>query len=355
MELALSLASNVNGQTSPNPPVGAVIVKDGRIVGMGAHLRAGDKHAEIIAIEQAKSACLNADLYVSLEPCAHVGKTPPCVDAILRHRFRRVYIAAIDPNPLVGGKGIERLKQADIEVTTHVCNEQAKKLYASFFHYIQTTTPYVTMKTAMTIDGKIATATGDSKWITGEQARFDVHLERQRHDAILVGIQTILSDNPLLTTRLPQGSINPIRIVLDTTLRMPVHAHVVTDGAAKTLIFCSSKALESKQRELEKKSFVEVIRLSTPTIDIPTVLDVLGQKGIVTLLVEGGSSINASFIEARKVNRIVTYIAPKLLGGKNAFTPISGLGIQSIRDAMEFQFEQVEMIGQDLKLVGRLV
>lgn len=352
MKLALSLATTVSGQTSPNPPVGAVIVKNGRVVGMGVHLQAGDSHAEVVAAEMAGvAACEDADIYVTLEPCAHIGKTPPCANLLIERRFRRVYVAVLDPNPLVAGKGIALLKEAELEVEVGVCEREVQLLYRPFFHYIRTKTPYVTLKTAMTLDGKIATYTGNSQWITSKTARLDVHFERHRHDAILVGIETILHDSPLLTTRLPQGGNNPIRIVLDTHLRIPLDAKVVTDRSAQTIVFCGRHASEVKNQQL-KEAGVEVVRLSSEQIEIETVLVALGQRGVMTLLVEGGSAVNGSFIQQKAIQRVIVYMAPKLIGGKDALTAVGGVGLPFIADALSLSFEQIEQLGPDVKLVA---
>lgn len=351
MEMALKLAQNVNGQTSPNPPVGAVIVKDGRIVGMGAHLQAGERHAERVALDMAGTKAEGADLYVTLEPCSHTGKTSPCADAIIRAGIQRVYVAISDPNPLVAGKGMERLRAAGLEVEKDVCTDQAQKLYAPFFHFIRTKTPHVTMKTAMTIDGKIATSTGDSKWVTSEQARLDVHLLRHTQDAILVGVQTILHDDPLLTTRLPRGGKHPIRVILDTWLRTPIDSQVIQNNAAPTWIFCGNEA-EYLREQLLQKPHVRIIRMPKIQLDIEEILLRLGSDGVMTLLVEGGAAVNASFIRARAVQRVICYMAPKLLGGSGSLTPVGGTDPEIMGEAFPLIFESVEMIGPDIKIIA---
>ncbi|WP_085430310.1 MULTISPECIES: bifunctional diaminohydroxyphosphoribosylaminopyrimidine deaminase/5-amino-6-(5-phosphoribosylamino)uracil reductase RibD [unclassified Sporosarcina] len=351
MEIALSLAENVVGQTSPNPPVGSVVVKDGRIIGMGAHLQAGERHAERVALDMAGAKAQGADLYVTLEPCSHTGKTSPCADAVIQAGIRHVYIAITDPNPLVAGQGIAKLRTAGVEVTTDLCLEQAQRLYEPFFHFIRTKTPHVTMKTAMTADGKIATSTGDSKWVTSEQARLDVHRLRHTQDAILVGIQTLLHDNPLLTTRLPQGGKHPIRVILDTSLRTPEHSQVIQNDEAPTWIFCGSHA-ESTREALLAKPHVEIIRMSGPKLTVEEVLLELGKHGIMTLLVEGGAAINSSFVTARAIQKVICYIAPKLLGGISSLTPIGGLDPKLMNDAFPLQFESVEMVGPDIKIIA---
>lgn len=352
MELALSLARAVAGQTSPNPPVGAVVVKNGQVIGMGAHLKAGEAHAEQIALQMAGAEARGADLYVTLEPCAHTGKTPPCADAVIAYGIKQVWIATKDPNPLVAGKGIQRMQDAMIRVDVGLCRQEATQLYAPFFHYIQTKQPYVTMKIAMTLDGKIATATGDSKWITSDQARLDVHLLRAAHDAILVGVQTILHDDPLLTTRLPQGGKHPIRVVLDTHLQTPINSQVIQNAEAPTLIFCGQQASSKRQQQLEKGSEAKVVRLATEKISVSEVLNELVKRNIMTLLVEGGATVHATFLSAKAMQKVIVYVAPKLLGGKSSLSSITGENLLSMSEAYPFTFEKVEMIGPDIKITA---
>ncbi|PIC64335.1 riboflavin biosynthesis protein RibD [Sporosarcina sp. P13] len=351
MEMALKLAESVAGQTSPNPPVGAVLVKDGRIIGMGAHLRAGERHAERVALDMAGAQAEGADLYVTLEPCSHTGKTSPCADAVIEAGVKRVYVAISDPNPLVAGQGIERLRASGVEVTENFCIDQGRKLYQPFFHFIQNKTPHVTMKTAMTIDGKIATSSGDSKWVTSELARLDVHLLRHTQDAILVGVQTILLDNPLLTTRLPQGGKHPIRVILDTWLRTPVDSHVIQHDETPTWIFCGNEADFAKEQLLQK-AHVHIIRMPIATLLVEDILLELGSRGVMTLLVEGGAAVNASFVKARAVQRVICYMAPKMLGGSGSLTPVSGLDPAFMDEAFPLVFESVEMIGPDIKIIA---
>lgn len=352
MQLALTLAQSADGQTSPNPPVGSVVVNHGRIVGIGAHLRAGERHAERVALEMAGPAASGGDLYVTLEPCSHMGKTPPCTEAILHAGIARVYVAASDPNPLVAGSGIQLLKEAGVEVHTGTCQALALELYQPFFHFIQTNQPHVTLKTAMTLDGKIATSSKDSKWVTSEQARLDVQRLRHTHDAILVGSQTILHDNPLLTTRLPQGGLHPIRIVLDSNLVTPADSQVIQNNETRTWIICTSDASADRESLLSSAEHVEIIRLSSQTITILAVLQELGARGVVTLLVEGGATVNASFLRAGAVDRVITYIAPRLLGGADSLTPISGGNPVLMSEAKDFVFVKTEQLGPDLKITA---
>ncbi|WJY26851.1 bifunctional diaminohydroxyphosphoribosylaminopyrimidine deaminase/5-amino-6-(5-phosphoribosylamino)uracil reductase RibD [Sporosarcina trichiuri] len=352
MQLAFSLAAGAAGQTSPNPPVGAVVVKDGRILGMGAHLQAGGPHAERVALDMAGPAAEGADLYVTLEPCSHTGKTPPCTEAVLAAGVRRVYLAAQDPNPLISGSGIRLLTEAGLDVRTGVCESAAQDLYAPFFHFIRTKQPHVTIKTAMTLDGKIAASSGHSQWVTSGESRLDVQSLRHAHDAILCGVNTILHDNPLLTARLPQGGLHPIRVILDTQLKTPLDCRLLLDNSAPVWIFCGCDAPSSKEDALAEVPHAEVIRLPEPEVAIPAVLKELGARGIVTLLVEGGAAVNASFLSADAVDRIIAYVAPKLLGGSGSLTPVGGRDPLRMDEAAEFEFREFEQIGPDLKVTA---
>jgi diaminohydroxyphosphoribosylaminopyrimidine deaminase / 5-amino-6-(5-phosphoribosylamino)uracil reductase len=351
MRLAIEIAKAGIGQTSPNPVVGAVVVKDGEIVGFGAHLKAGEPHAEVHAIRMAGEKAKGATVYVTLEPCSHYGKTPPCADLLVETGVQRVVIATTDPNPLVAGNGIEKLRSAGIDVKLGVLKEEADELNRVFFHYIATKTPFVTLKYASSLDGKIATTTGESKWITSEAAREDVHRYRAVHDAILVGVNTVIADNPSLTVRLPEGGKNPIRIVLDTHLRTPLDANILNDGQAETWIVVGSEISVEKRKRYEKEN-VQIISMSKPHIDIDELLRVLGEKRITSLFVEGGSHVHDSFVRAKAVNEIVAYFAPKIIGGKQAPTPIGGIGFAGMADVMQLEIRRVETIGPDIKIVA---
>ncbi|AIF43091.1 bifunctional diaminohydroxyphosphoribosylaminopyrimidine deaminase/5-amino-6-(5-phosphoribosylamino)uracil reductase RibD [Virgibacillus sp. SK37] len=352
MKLALSLAIAAKGQTSPNPLVGAVIVKDGSIVGTGTHLKAGTPHAEIHAIQAAGEQAFGADIYVTLEPCSHFGRTAPCADAIIQAGIRRVIIASLDPNPLVAGKGIKKLKEAGIEVHTGLLKKEAEELNEPFFHFIKKQQPFVTIKAATSLDGKIAASTGDSKWITSPESRRDVHQLRHEHDAILVGIHTIIQDNPRLTTRLPQGGKNPIRIILDTHLRISLEANVLTDQAVKTIIYTGNEADPDKVRKISNE-FVEVVPLLSHDISIDEVLADLGNRNVMTVLVEGGSEIHASFVEDSAFQQLILYMAPKIIGGKHAVPFIGGNGAPLVEQAKELEFIEMKQIGTDVKITAR--
>ena len=354
MKLAISLAAATKGQTSPNPQVGAVIVKDGCIVGTGAHLKAGTPHAEIHALREAGQYARGAVLYVTLEPCSHTGRTAPCADAIIDAGIKSVFIACRDPNPLVAGNGILKLKAAGIHVETGMLEQEAAAMNEFFFHFIQTATPYVTMKTAVSFDGKTAAKTGDSKWITSPESRCDVHHLRHEHDAILTGIQTILYDNPQLTARLPHGGRNPIRVILDTQLRTPVDARIFADKTAKTIIYTGNDINLDKAAQLQSDS-VEVMSLPTASIAIQDVLHDLGKRKIMSVLVEGGSGIHASFAEAKAFQQIILYMAPKIIGGSRATPFIGGKGIDMMAEAAELYFTNIERLGPDIKITAKPV
>lgn len=352
MKLAIDLARATAGQTSPNPSVGAVLVKDGELISTGAHLKAGTAHAEALAIMAAGENAKDAVLYVTLEPCSHHGRTPPCADLIVESGIKKVFVASLDPNPLVAGKGIEKLKKAGIEVETEFCKEEAEKLNEKFFHYIKTKTPFVTIKGAVSLDGKIAAKTGDSKWITSDEARLDTHKLRHEHDGILVGINTILQDNPLLTTRRPEGGKNPIRIILDTKLKIPLSSQVVQDRSSQTIIFTGNTFDREKAKHLIDLE-VDVISLEGERISVKEVLKILGEKDIMSLLVEGGSEVHASFIEEEAFQEIVLYIAPKIIGGRDAIPFIGGKGTDSIQNGKKLHFTSVEVIGPDIKITAK--
>lgn len=352
MKLALQLASTTKGQTSPNPAVGAVIVKNGEIVGVGTHLKAGDAHAEIHALQMAGAKSEGATLYVTLEPCSHYGKTPPCVEKIIQAKIKRVIVAMQDPNPNVAGKGIQKLKEAGIEVAVGVCEEEAKQINEDFFHYILNKKPFVTLKTAMTIDGKIATSTGESKWITGEEARRDVHRFRHMHDAILVGIGTVLKDNPKLTTRLPEGGKHPVRIILDSQLRTPVDAFVIQDNSAPTWIVTSKRVRHEQKLQYQPFEHVKVIEMDDVR-NLHELMRILGQHEITSLFVEGGAQVNNSFLKAKLINQLIVYFAPTLIGGSDAPTSFQGEGIKRLNDALKLNIESVEKLGKDLKIIAK--
>lgn len=350
MRLALEHAKAMKGQTSPNPMVGSVIVNEGRIVGFGAHLKPGEPHAEIHALRMAGDAAKGATIYVTLEPCSHHGRTGPCAEAIVQAGIKKVVVAALDPNPLVAGKGIEIIQNAGIEFVKGILVEEATKLNEVFNKYIVTKRPFVTLKSAITLDGKIATRESSSKWITSEMAREDVHVLRNESTAILVGVNTIIHDDSQLTTRLTEGR-HPLRIVLDSTLRIPEEARVITDGEAPTWVFTGNSPDEEKQVRLEKLG-VKVFRTKTNQVHLEEVLDVLGTHEISSLLIEGGGQINASFVEQGLVDKLVLYVAPKVVGGKEAPTFLEGIGVGLMSEAKDLHDITFSQLGVDFKVEG---
>ncbi|WHY86572.1 bifunctional diaminohydroxyphosphoribosylaminopyrimidine deaminase/5-amino-6-(5-phosphoribosylamino)uracil reductase RibD [Neobacillus novalis] len=353
MDFALKLAQVAEGQTTPNPVVGAVIVKDGEILGFGAHLKAGSPHAEVHALKMAGKRAKGSTVYVTLEPCSHYGKTPPCAMALIQSGVQRVVIASEDPNPLVAGKGISLMRDAGIEVKTGVLKERADALNEAFFHFIQQNKPFVSLKQAITLDGKIAAQTGFGEQITGSEVQQDVHNDREKYDAILVGIGTVLTDNPSLTNRLGKTKKQPIRIILDTHLTMPYDKKVITDGQAPTWIFTGSEAAPEKMASFNQPH-VEIIQLSQPNIDVTELLTELGKRQVMKLYVEGGKTVNASFLKSRYVNQLITYVAPKIVGGNKAVPMFADLDVGQMTDAFEIKFKHVEMVGEDLKITSVL-
>jgi diaminohydroxyphosphoribosylaminopyrimidine deaminase/5-amino-6-(5-phosphoribosylamino)uracil reductase len=353
MALALDLARAATGQTSPNPLVGAVIVKDGAVIGMGAHLKAGEPHAEVHALRMAGEKAAGGTIYVTLEPCSHYGRTPPCADAVIAAGISRVVVATLDPNPQVAGTGVDRLRAAGLEVTVGIGEEEARRLNEVFFHYITTKRPFVTIKTASTLDGKIASVTGHSRWITGEAARKQVHELRRAYDAILVGAGTVLADDPELTAR-HNGELygrQPVRVILDSRLRTPLTAKVVQDSQAPTWIFITAESTEEKRSMLADKG-VELFVVDAP-ITVEKVLTVLGERGITSLLVEGGAEVNGSFLQARAIQKVVSYLSLKLIGGSAAPSPYGGVGIATMDEAVVLKDIQIERTGEtDVRIIG---
>lgn len=352
MREALRMAAYARGHTSPNPLVGAVIVRDGTIIASGWHRAAGEPHAEIHALRMAGELARGATLYVTLEPCAHHGRTGPCAEAVIAAGIARVVMALSDPNPLVAGRGLAMLRAAGIETETGVCEHEARRQNEVFLKWVTTKRPFVTLKTAMTLDGKIASHTGASHWITGEAARARVHIYRDVHDAILVGIGTVLADDPSLTTRLPDRTgRNPLRIVLDSEARTPIDAKLLTDGAAPTVIAVSERA-DHRRVNLLHACGVEVVTLGAERVDIAALLDYLGGREITSLFVEGGGTINWSFLAGGYVDKVHAFIAPMLMGGAAAKSPVGGTGFDSPQTALQLHDVSVEQLGVDILVTG---
>ena len=349
MKLALALARRGLGKTSPNPMVGALIVKGGRIIGQGYHRRFGDPHAEINAIQDAKGDVKGATLYVTLEPCCHKKKkTPPCLDTLLKYKWKRVVIGTLDPNPKVNGRSIAILKQKRIETKVGVLKEECQSLNEAYFKYIQTGMPFVTLKFAETLDGRIATSTGDSKWISSELSLKWAHRLRSLHDAVLVGVGTVLEDDPQLTVRLVKGR-NPTRVVADSRLRIPLKSKILRDlESAPTIIAATSQA------DIEKSFALNVMGIEVLTIgednegmvDLKGLLKKLGERNISSVLVEGGATTLTSFIRQGLVDKIVAIIAPKIMG--EGVEAVGELGILKVGRALKLSFDKVYRKGEDI-------
>ena len=357
MRRAIELARNGKGWTNPNPLVGAVIIKDGTIIGEGWHHKYGELHAEREALKDCRERgndASGADIFVTLEPCCHFGKQPPCTQAIIEAGIKRVFVGSRDPNPLVHGKGNTFLRQNGVEVIEDFLRNECDALNPIFFHYITTKTPYVALKYAMTADGKIATKTGASKWITGESARAYVHELRNRYAAILCGIGTVLADNPVLNCRM-KGGKNPLRVICDSKLRIPLDCQLVKTAKEIPTIVAYADETEKenakKIAELEKTG-VEVLRLPADkegSIDLGALMRTLGERKIDSVLIEGGGEINFSALSAGIVNKIYAFIAPKLFGGGSAAkSPVGGAGITSVEEAFTFKPAKIHQFEDDL-------
>ena len=357
MEHALALASKARGRTSPNPLVGAVIVRDGEIVGEGYHQKAGEAHAEIHALNQAKGLADGATMYVTLEPCCHWGRTPPCTDSLIRARLSNICVAMMDPNPRVAGKGIGQLEKAGMFVQVGICEEESRKLNEVFIKYITTQCPFVVLKSAISLDGKIATASGESQWITSEASRLKGHEIRAQVDAILVGIGTVLQDNPSLTARIAERQNNdPIRVVVDSHARTPLGAKVFNpDSSSDTLIAVTENAPSEKVGAL-KSTGADVLTIEEKDgrVCLRSLMRELAQREITSVLIEGGGEINAAALQARIVDKLMFFVAPKLIGGKDAPGPIGGVGIPRLAEAYELRDVMTSQIGADVLIEGYL-
>ena len=357
MRLAMQLAGNAIGRTSPNPLVGAVIVKDNRVVGCGWHRKAGTPHAhaEVHALNQAGELAQGADVYVTLEPCAHYGKTPPCAKALVEAKVKNVYGGLLDVNPKVAGKGFKILEDAGIHVEYGFLQDELRKQNEVFFKWIEHKKPFIVLKAAMTLDGKIATATGQSKWITNETSRAYGYKLRDIYDGIMVGINTVIEDNPMLTARVDGGK-NPIRIVVDSSLKIDINANVVQDKSAKTIVATTDKADKDKILKLQAQD-VDVIVVDkdkNDKVDIEKLLDILGQQNICSILVEGGATLSGSFVAKKLVDKVYFFIAPKIVGGKEAKTPVAGTGILNLQEALALKDIQIEKLEEDILIIGRV-
>ena len=353
---ALELAKKGMGFTSPNPMVGAVIVRDGEIIGSGYHKKYGDLHAERSAFaycDENGIDCTGADMYVTLEPCCHHGKQPPCTDAVIAHGIKRVFVGSSDPNPLVAGKGTQILREHGIDVTEGILKDECDALNEIFFHYITTGLPFVTLKYAMTLDGKIACYTGQSKWITGEAAREQVQLERLRHSAIMVGVGTVLADDPMLTCRL-ENSRNPIRIICDSALRTPYECNIVRTAKEVPTIIATVSDDEASAEKF-REAGCRVIKTSPVEgrVDLKELMKILGSEKIDSILLEGGGELNWSALSNGIVSKIQAYIAPKIFGG-NGKSPVGGEGVPFPSAAIMLEKGNIVRIGDDILIESRL-
>lgn len=369
MRHAINLAKTAAGHTNPNPMVGAVIVKDGRIIGLGCHERYGELHAERKALQQLTEPADGAEMYVTLEPCCHYGKQPPCTEAVIKSGIKRVIIGSADPNPKVAGKGVRQLRAAGIEVIEDFMREECDSINPVFFHYITRNIPYVALKYAMTADGRIATDAGKSMWITGEEARAHVHTLRNYYSGILAGIGTVLADDPLLTCRMPGGR-NPVRIILDSDLRIPMESRLVQTAKETPLIVIRRKKeqpasqktgavpVDPERAEMlaERQALLEAAGVTVLAVGedvyglrIPEVLQELGKRKIDGILVEGGSHVNASFVRAGAVQHIYAYVGAKIFGGSQ-YPPVRDSGIRQVENALELTNPKVRIFGSDVLL-----
>lgn len=360
MERALRLAKKGRGQTNPNPMVGAVIVKNNKVAGYGYHKRAGLDHAEVVAIKKAGPKAKGATLYVNLEPCDHFGRTPPCTEAIIKSGIKKVIAAMKDPNPINNGRGLKRLKEAGIGVISGILEQEAAQLNEVFVKYIKTGTPFVIVKVAQSLDGKIATRAGDSKWISSEDSRILVHRLRKQVDAIMVGANTIIKDNPLLTSRgldcrpktkdqRPKDR-QPLKVVVDHKLRIPYYSRIFSkDSPGKVIIATTKKAPKNKIKNFaELNCEILILKEKNKRMDLRHLMKELGKRKITSIMAEGGGELIGSLVEARLVDRFLFFIAPKIIGGRDAITSVEGRGVDRVSKALSLKNTQYKTIGRDL-------
>ena len=386
MRMALELAKQGEGWVSPNPMVGCVVVKNGKVIARGYHEKYGGFHAERNALLHCGEDAEGAELYVTLEPCCHQGKTPPCTDIIIEKKIGKVYVGCLDVNPKVAGKGVNILREHGIQVEVGILEEECRKLNEVFFYYMEQKLPFVAMKYAMTLDGKIACETGDSKWVTGEGARNYVQRLRNRYRGIMAGIGTVLADDPLLNCRMGGGR-NPVRILCDARLRIPLDSRIVrTAGECETILAWNPQAAEAyyesesyREETLRKHSgsgemmgnlhekaeflaaqginLLEIPLKKTgaiPELDLRDLMEELGARGIDSILLEGGGMLNASALQERVVQRLYAFVAPKLVAGAGAKSPVEGVGIARMEDAVRLQETEISSYGEDICITGRI-
>lgn len=349
---AVELAELGRRTASPNPAVGAVVVRDGLVVGEGFHERPGKPHAEVHALEQAGARARGADVYVTLEPCSHHGRTPPCADMLVSRGVGRVVIAMRDPNPRVAGRGIEVLSSAGIQVEEGVLEGLAGRLNEAYVKWITTSMPFVTLKMAMSLDGRSATRTGDSKWVSSEPSRLDVHEERARSDAVMVGLGTVIADDPRLTARGVGASRQPMRVVVDGAAGIPLQRRVTDISEAPTAVAVASDAPGDRVAELKGRGLRVIVSGSDGLVDLRGLLEELGSMEVTSVLAEGGPTLAASLVEEGLVDKLVMYVAPMVAGGREAPGPVGGQGVELMRDAVGFRIDSVREFGPDIRVVS---
>ncbi|MCM8765761.1 MAG: bifunctional diaminohydroxyphosphoribosylaminopyrimidine deaminase/5-amino-6-(5-phosphoribosylamino)uracil reductase RibD [Candidatus Omnitrophica bacterium] len=356
MSIVLSLAKKAKGFTNPNPMVGCVIVKEGEIVGKGFHKRAGLPHAEIEALRKAKEKAKGAFLYVNLEPCSHYGRTPPCTKAIISAGIKKVFTAMIDPNPLNNGKGIRELEEHGIEVEVGILEEEAKKVNEVFIKYITQKIPFITVKVAQTLDGKIATRTGESQWITSEKSREFAKRLRAEVDAVMVGLNTVREDDPLLNPNFRfQNSKLYYKIILDSKLRIPLEARIFSqDSIGKVIIATTKYAPKRRISQLQKKAEVLIVREKRGKVDLRELMKELARREIAHVLIEGGGETIASALEAKLVDRVYFFISPRIIGGREAITSVEGEGVEKLSKAIQLKEIEIKRIGEEILISGYL-
>jgi diaminohydroxyphosphoribosylaminopyrimidine deaminase/5-amino-6-(5-phosphoribosylamino)uracil reductase len=350
MRQALQMASATQGQTSVNPVVGCVLVKEGAIVGLGAHLRRGEHHAEIHALRMAGEAARGATAYVTLEPCSHTGKTPPCCDALIAAGIKRVVIACLDPNPLVSGNGRAALEAAGIETSVGLLQQAAERLNEVFFTFIRNRRPFVALKTASTLDGKLATASGDSRWISGESARAFVHELRHRHAAVMVGVNTVIADDPQLTARCEVESVQPLRIVVDSHLRIPLQAKLLREQAAQTIVVTTSASDAMLRQQIEQTGARVLLCGDGPQVDLHEAMHQLAALDVSSILLEGGGTLNGAMLAAKLIDKAYLFVSPKIIG--SGINNVQFAGIEKMNDAIALREIDVERFGDDVLISG---
>lgn len=353
MQLAIDLARMGEERTFPNPNVGAIIIKDGKIIGQGYHKFFGDHHAEIHALNDAGKNAENATLVVTLEPCSHYGKTPPCVDAIIEAGIKKVIIGISDPNPLVGGKGIKKLIDAGIQVETGILKSKLEKFYKDYSKRFINENSYVVLKYAMTLDGKIATVSGDSKWISSEKSRKWVHQLRSQFDGILVGVNTIIKDNPILSSH-GMGK-NPVRIVLDPELDIPTSSNVLNDSIPTVIIYSNDEKKRKIKKIQKQNKFLIKIKTRSDLFEFKDIIKELNKISIFSVLVEGGGLTAWNALKDGVIDEIITFISPKIVGGDQAVTPVEGEGIKKINYAIKTKILEVHKFDEDVFIRSKVI